>query len=72
MARAKSKYVCQNCGYETAGYLGRCPECGAWASFVEEISGADSKASAIDLPDKDPPMKLSEIEYRNPYNNRYF
>ena len=62
MARAKSKYVCQNCGYETAGYLGRCPECGAWASFVEEISGADSKASAIDLPDKNPPMKLSEIE----------
>ena len=28
MAKVKSKYVCQNCGYETAGYLGKCPECG--------------------------------------------
>ena len=28
MAKIKSKYVCQNCGYETAGYLGKCPECG--------------------------------------------
>lgn len=61
MAKVKSKYVCQNCGYETAGYLGKCPECGAWSSFVEEITGADAKLS-VDLPDKNPPMKLSEIE----------
>ena len=38
MAKVKSKYVCQNCGYETTGYLGKCPECSSWASFVEEIS----------------------------------
>ena len=38
MAKVKSKYVCQNCGYETAGYLGKCPECGSWGSFVEELS----------------------------------
>ena len=62
MAKAKSKYVCQNCGYETAGYLGRCPDCGAWSSFVEEIIGGDSKNPVIDAPDKNPPMKLSEIE----------
>ena len=42
MAKVKSKYVCQNCGYETAGYLGKCPECGSWASFVEEILGEDN------------------------------
>ena len=62
MAKVKSKYVCQSCGYESAGYLGKCPECGAWSSFVEEILGGESKASVIDLPDKNPPMKLSEIE----------
>ena len=62
MVKVKSKYVCQNCGYESAGYLGRCPECGAWASFVEEISGGESKSTVTDLPDKNPPMKLSEIE----------
>ena len=52
MAKVKSKYVCQSCGYESAGYLGKCPECGAWSSFVEEILGGESKASVIDLPDK--------------------
>ena len=37
MAKVKSKWICQNCGYETAGYLGKCPECGSWGSFTEEI-----------------------------------
>ena len=36
MAKVKSKWVCQNCGYESAGYLGKCPECSSWGSFVEE------------------------------------
>ena len=63
MAKIKSKYVCQNCGYETAGYLGKCPECGSWGSFVEEICGEDKQnESEIVLPDTTPPMKLSEIE----------
>lgn len=62
MAKVKSKYVCQNCGYETAGYLGKCPECGAWSSFVEEVSSADNKAVVASIPDSKPPMKLSDIE----------
>ena len=62
MAKVKSKYVCQNCGYETAGYLGKCPECGSWSSFVEEILGTEAKNSVIDLPDNNPPMKLADIE----------
>ena len=37
MAKVKSKWICQNCGYESAGYLGKCPECGSWGSFTEEI-----------------------------------
>ena len=42
MAKVKSKWVCQNCGYETAGYLGKCPECSSWGSFVEEVQ-SDTK-----------------------------
>lgn len=38
MAKVKSKWVCQNCGYETVSYLGRCPDCGNFSTFVEEIS----------------------------------
>ena len=40
MAKVKSKWICQQCGYETAGYLGKCPECGSWASFVEEVQNS--------------------------------
>lgn len=36
MARSKVHYACQECGYSAAKWLGRCPECGAWNSFVEE------------------------------------
>ncbi|HOK49557.1 MAG TPA: hypothetical protein PLM18_05240, partial [Sedimentibacter sp.] len=35
MAKVKSKFVCQECGYETAKWLGRCPACDAWNTFVE-------------------------------------
>ncbi len=62
MAKVKSKYVCQSCGYESAGYLGKCPECGAWASFVEEVMGKEKALDASMLPDNNPPMKLNEIE----------
>ena len=62
MAKIKSKYVCQTCGYESAGYLGKCPECGAWSSFVEEISDSEMKKSVAEVLDKTPPMLLSEIE----------
>lgn len=36
MAKTKSKWVCQQCGCEVAAYLGKCPECSSWGSFVEE------------------------------------
>ena len=38
MAKVKSKWVCQNCGYETVSYLGRCPECNQFGTFVEETT----------------------------------
>jgi DNA repair protein RadA/Sms len=62
MAKTKSKYVCQNCGYETAGYLGKCPECGSWASFIEESVSSSVSKSIIDLPDDNPPTQLSKIQ----------
>ncbi len=40
MAKVKSKWICQQCGYESAGYLGKCPECGSWSSFVEEVQSS--------------------------------
>jgi DNA repair protein RadA/Sms len=37
MAKVKSAFFCQHCGYETAKWLGKCPSCSEWNSFVEEI-----------------------------------
>lgn len=37
MAKTKSAYFCQNCGYESAKWLGQCPSCKQWNTFVEEV-----------------------------------
>lgn len=43
MAKAKSKFFCKECGYESSGWMGRCPSCSSWNSFVEEKIQAVSK-----------------------------
>jgi DNA repair protein RadA/Sms len=40
MAKSRRKYVCQQCGHESPGYYGRCPDCGTWGSMVETVEQA--------------------------------
>lgn len=64
MAKVKSKWICQECGYETAGYLGKCPECGAWGSLVEEVqfSAKPQQASVHDeFINREKPELLKDI-----------
>ena len=37
MAKIKTTYFCQNCGHQSAKWLGRCPSCGEWNTYVEEL-----------------------------------
>lgn len=37
MAKVKSKFICQECGYESPKWMGKCPGCQAWNTMVEEI-----------------------------------
>jgi len=37
MSKIKSAFFCQNCGYETVEWLGQCPSCNQWNTFVEEL-----------------------------------
>src|SRR5690554_3366870 len=37
MAKLKTAHFCQNCGHESAKWLGRCPSCNEWNTFVEEV-----------------------------------
>src|ERR1700757_4337556 len=43
MAKIKSAFFCQQCGYETPKWTGKCPSCGSWNSFVEEVVQRDEK-----------------------------
>lgn len=43
MAKLKTSYFCQGCGYEAPKWLGRCPSCGEWNTFVEEVVGKSGK-----------------------------
>jgi DNA repair protein RadA/Sms len=45
MAKVKSAFFCQQCGYESPKWGGRCPSCGTWNSFVEEIKQRDDKTT---------------------------
>jgi len=44
--KQKSVYVCQNCSFETSNWVGQCPECGTWNSFVESVVNAKKGTSA--------------------------
>ena len=68
MAKVKTRYKCRNCGYISASYLGRCPNCGAWNQFEEEtqeIKKVSTKATASRLMTKignNDPVKLNEVK----------
>ncbi|ANE52036.1 DNA repair protein RadA [Flavisolibacter tropicus] len=46
MSKVKTGFFCQNCGYESAKWLGKCPSCQQWNTFVEELIQKDTKKSA--------------------------
>ncbi|HYH14627.1 MAG TPA: DNA repair protein RadA, partial [Flavisolibacter sp.] len=46
MSKVKTGFFCQNCGYESAKWLGKCPGCQQWNTFVEELIQKDTKKSA--------------------------
>ncbi|QIK61375.1 DNA repair protein RadA [Dysgonomonas sp. HDW5A] len=48
MAKTKSVYVCSNCGNDSAKWLGKCPICGEWNTYVEEIIAKDSNSRRTD------------------------
>ena len=47
---AKTIYVCSQCGYESPKWYGRCPECGEWNTFSEEMRQAPAKAPSASVP----------------------
>ena len=64
MAKAKSNvFFCQECGYESSKWMGQCPGCRAWNSFVEEpVVKTSGKSSSRALGTAAKPVTLEEIE----------
>lgn len=62
--KAKTSFFCQECGYESLRWQGKCPACGAWNTFVEELSiSTKDKQRSSSLPTSKP-LKLEEIVYQ--------
>ena len=47
MAKVKSAFFCQNCGHETPKWLGKCPSCSEWNTFVEELIQKQVPSSVV-------------------------
>ncbi|HML66178.1 MULTISPECIES: DNA repair protein RadA [Dysgonomonas] len=65
MAKTKTVYVCNNCGNDSPKWLGKCPVCGEWNTYVEEIVSKDSSSrgnSNLFETSKAKPLLLKEVE----------
>lgn len=46
VTKFSSTFVCQQCGYQSPSYLGKCPNCGSWNSFSEEVTQTEKKGAS--------------------------
>ncbi len=58
MSKVKTVFQCQSCGYTSPKWLGRCPDCGNWNTFVEEQR---ESRRAADIPLLSAPVSITDI-----------
>lgn len=65
MAKAKTYYFCQECGYQSSSWLGRCPECGKFGTFAEEVVKATTpqSTSRSNAQQISTPKRIQEVTY---------
>ncbi len=63
MAKVKRAFFCRACGNESPKWLGKCPACGEWNTYVEEVVQKEGGAASSQLvrPARSQPQKVSEI-----------
>ncbi|MBO5015566.1 MAG: DNA repair protein RadA [Bacteroidaceae bacterium] len=65
MAKEKTVFVCTNCGQDSPKWVGKCPSCGQWNTYVEQVVRKESSAArhgvAILEPTKSQPLTLNDI-----------
>ena len=68
MAKEKNVFYCQSCGYESAKWMGQCPGCREWNTFVEEMVEKKSSGKIKSVPggnEELKPAKISEIDMQS-------
>jgi DNA repair protein RadA/Sms len=68
MAKTKTRtqFVCQQCGSVQLKWMGRCPDCGEWNTFVEVVEDRSPKKERSSGPPRLAPVKLSDIQADGP------
>ena len=63
MAKAKTTFACQSCGFQSSKWLGKCPDCNQWNTFAEErFEKATTPRGELSLGTKDEPAPIHEID----------
>src|SRR6185503_18140049 len=69
MAKTRIAYFCQSCGFEAAKWLGKCPSCAQWNTFVEEILEKENtavpkwKSASTTLQRANKPVEVADITF---------
>ena len=61
MAKTKTAFFCSNCGYESAKWLGKCPSCNTWNTFVEEVISKDADKKDAGWKDYNSDKRVTKI-----------
>ncbi len=61
--KEKLFFICQECGYKSLKWQGRCPDCDSWNSFAEELANERHRASRIKELSLQEPMSISDVEF---------
>ncbi len=64
MAKATSVFICQQCGYQSPSYLGKCPNCDSWGSLVETLVAAESPRTGNLAGGAAKPTRLSDASLK--------
>lgn len=67
MAKVKKAYICQSCGNSSPQWVGRCPSCGEWNTYVEEVqvkeTGTSKNRSLLEQEGGRKPQPITEIDF---------
>ncbi len=62
MGKTKTKYICQECGYFSLKWMGKCPECNTWDSMVEEFVSEKKSFGKKQVVVSEQPIKLKDVK----------